>query len=86
MPCAGNDSQVRLLECIIAFLIFYAMHFHVCNSFAFKDLLIFVFLHTVCFACIGVCVYRDLGGQKSASETLELELQTVVSHYVGAGS
>lgn len=36
------------------------------------------------FACIYVCMPGALGGQKTVSEPLELELQVVVSHHVGA--
>ena len=38
--------------------------------------------------CVGVplCVPGAGGGQKRVSDPLELELQTVVSHFVGTGS
>jgi hypothetical protein len=37
-------------------------------------------------ACMYVHCIRDLGGQKRVLDPLELELQTAVSHHVGAGT
>lgn len=58
------------------------------SFFPFLDLFIFIFM-LVCVlpACIyvyHVCAHV-CGGQKRASDTLELEIWLLVSHHVGAG-
>ena len=53
-----------------------SLHLYLKTMIIFNGLFIFIFYVHWCFACIHVCV--------RVPDTLELELQTVVSSHVGA--
>ena len=46
----------------------------------------FIWYMGVLPVCVTVYMPGDCRGQKEASDLLELDLQTVVSHHVGAGN